>query len=295
MSNFKGFLHLVRPVNTLLCALTVVCGSIIAGSPLNYIYILFTRFSDLESWAIRTFAAALSASFILAAGNAFNDVCDLSSDSINTPNRSLPSGMVTQRSATVFAGILAVIGTGFSFPLGAAGIVVALCAVLLLFVYDIKLKGVPLVGNIVVASLGGLAFIYGGIAGNAVQRSLIPAVFAMLFHLGREIVKDAADIDGDSRTGIKTAATVWGVSAAAKIASVILIALSIIVTVPFIVGYFSFGYMILIAIGVWPVLFYATDTILRYRSHKSLCRVSFLLKAAMPAGILAVLVGFQGC
>jgi len=312
MSMLKGFFRLIRPVNTVICAFTVICGSIIGGKPLDYLYnvlisIYSSPFITNNSLSrtlctdrfqtcpyIKIFTAALSASFILAAGNAFNDVCDLSCDRINTPNRPIPSGMVTPDAAAFFAGMLALIGIGLSVPLGFTGIVVALCAALLLLAYDMKLKGVPLLGNTVVACLGGLAFIYGGIAGDAICRSLIPATFAMLFHLGREIVKDAADAQGDSKSGIRTYATLKGIEAAGMLASIVLIVLMVVIAIPFATGYFGRAYGIVIVLGVWPALVYGIVILLKNPTNENMRRVSRVLKVAMPVGIVAVLVGFQG-
>ena len=292
----KGFIQLARPLNMLLCGFAVACGGLIAGKPLDLACDLCSglMLPYMPQWAIRTLTASVSASLILAAGNVFNDVCDLDCDLINTPDRPLPSKRVTSKTASVFAMILAITGIALSFQLGLPGVIVALAASILLFIYDIKLKRLPLIGNIVVAFLGGLAFMYGGIAGNAVYRSILPAVFAANFHLGRELVKDAVDIKGDRSAGIKTTASVWGVNTACRIAAVILTALTVIVAVPFFTGYFGPVYFTIIAFGVWPPLVYSVIVLSKKPSVKRLRLVSFVLKADMPVGILALLIGFQG-
>ena len=296
MAALKGFIALTRPVNMLICGLSVICGAIIGDRPVTLFIELLTSpgRGSPPAWVFRTGAAALSASLILAAGNVLNDICDVSSDSINAPKRPIPSGQVTVRKAYYFFGILAVAGFIFAVPLGIPGIAVALTAFSLLVIYDIKLKGVPLAGNIVVAGLGGLAFIYGGIAGNCIGEALIPASFAMLFHLGREILKDAADIRGDKIAGIKTTATVWGVAAACRLASCVLILLAVVVALPSLTGRFGVVYTIYIALGVCPVLLYAAASSLTNQSESNLRRVSMILKVDMPLGIIAVLAGFQG-
>ncbi len=299
MKTLKGYIRLARPVNALICGLAVVCGGIIGDKP-------FTRLGEIASlissypgvtvspWVFRTLSAAVSASLILAAGNAFNDVSDLHCDRINTPNRPLPSGLMTPAAATVYALFLALTGLSTALPLGIPGVTLALFAVVLLFAYDTKLKGIPLMGNVSVALLGGLAFVYGGIAGNAVGRSLIPALFALLFHLGRELVKDAADVRGDKASGIRTAATVWGKAATCKLASVVFITLAVITAVPFATGYFGIVYLIIVVLGVWPVLLF-TAIVPRINVRENNLRTSaVLLKLAMPVGILAILAGFQG-
>ena len=296
MSILKGYIMLTRPVNMLICWLSVMCGGIIGDRPVTLFLELLTSLGrgSPPVWAIRTITAALSASLILAAGNILNDICDVSADRINTPNRPIPSGLVSIKEAKVFMGILGLAGLIIAIPLDIPGIAVAFTALFLLTAYDIKLKGVPLAGNFVVAVLGGLAFIYGGIAGNCVREAFIPASFAMLFHLGRELLKDAADIRGDNSAGIKTAASVWGVTAACRLASLVLISLAAVVVTPSVTGHFGVVYTIYIALGVCPVLIYAAASSLRIPSESNLRRISMILKVDMPLGIIAVLAGFQG-
>lgn len=299
MRTLKGLIQLARPVNMLICGLSVVCGGILGGKPFDRLVDIISLFSpqmnaNLQSWELRTLSGAVSASLILAAGNSFNDVRDLHCDKINTPHRPIPSGMVTPAGAAIFAMILALTGILLSLPLGIPGIAVALCAVTLLAAYDIKLKGVPLAGNITVAALGGLAFVYGGIAGNSITRALLPAAFAAFFHLGRELLKDAADVEGDLSSGLKTAATVWGKETSCLFASTVLIVLAVFTISPFTFGFFGVVYFLFIALGVWPVLLYASISSLRNSSEKNLRRISRLLKMDMPVGIIAILVGYQG-
>ncbi|MCK4824074.1 UbiA family prenyltransferase, partial [bacterium] len=107
MKILKGLIQLARPTNTLICGLSVVCGSILGGAPLDRIrdfisFFYYQTNSNLQSWELRTLSGAVSASLILAAGNAFNDVRDLQSDRINTPHRPIPSGLITSFGATIF-------------------------------------------------------------------------------------------------------------------------------------------------------------------------------------------------
>jgi geranylgeranylglycerol-phosphate geranylgeranyltransferase len=297
MRTLKGLFLLARPVNAVICGLSVFCGAILGGDPLARAagFLPFYSFgsgTNIQSWQFRTLSAMLSAALILAAGNVFNDVLDVRTDSINMPHRPIPSGMVSMPAAVMFAVILAVMGLALSLPLGTCGIAVAVLAVVTLAAYDIRLKGVPLAGNTAVAGLAGLAFIYGGIAGHGVGKSALPAVFALLFHLGRELIKDAADIDGDRAAGIRTAATAWGAGPSCRLAAAALMALAVVAVGPFTFGYFGFAYFAIIAVGVWPVLIYSSVSAVRNPSEQNLRRISTILKLDMPVGILAVIVGY---
>ena len=288
----KGLWAIMRPGNMLICATAVLCGGIIGGKPSERILTILSSPEYPE--AMLLICAALSASLILAAGNVLNDIRDVACDTVNAPKRPLPSGIITQKTAAIFSVILALAGLLLSIPLGFSGFVIAIAAVIVLVLYDFKLKGVPLAGNIAVSFLGAFAFIYGGVAGGSISQSFIPAVFAFFFHLGREIIKDAADFDGDYAAGIKTSATVWGKSNACTIAGVVLILLTFTTAIPFATGIFGSGYMILAAAGIWPVALLSAWSVTKNQSRANLSLVSTVLKIDMPLGILTVLAGFQG-
>lgn len=288
MRKLAGFVRLTRPLNMGICAASTIVGALLAGPPLTI------AASPPSGWGVRALAAALSSALILAAGNAFNDVRDLDTDRINAPERPLPAGDVTPRAATVFAALLALGGCSLAVVLGPVGVTVALSAVALLICYDMFLKRVPFAGNLTVSLLGGLAVVYGGIAGHAVARALIPAVFAVLLHLARELVKDAVDEPGDRSAGISTVATTFGIHRAARIAKVVLVLLCHVIYIPWAKGYFGVGYLTVLIIGVMPPLVYAVWLLHFGTGSSRMVRASAALKIAMPAGIIAMLVGFQG-
>jgi geranylgeranylglycerol-phosphate geranylgeranyltransferase len=297
MNSIIGFYRIVRPGNVLVCALSVISGGLIGGKPLELVSgasLSFLRGEGIPSWLLRVLFAALSASLVLAAGNVYNDVRDLNADRVNAPGRPIPSGLITSGAASIYAAALALAGILFALPIGIPSLLIAMIAVVLLAIYDIRLKGTPFVGNILVSLLGGVIFLYGGLAADAVIPALIPALFATLFHLGREIIKDAADLRGDRAAGIRTLATERGVRQSAAIAAGVFFVLAILATLPAACGRFGLGYLLIIALGVWPVLAYTTASSLIHPTEANLRRVALLLKLDMPVGIFAVLAGFQG-
>ncbi len=298
MRQFAGLIRLTRPVNMLICGISVVAGGSLGGPPLTRLGDLGIQlFSDgpggLFEWQWRTLLAAVSLSFVLAAGNVFNDVRDIECDRINAPSRPLPSGLVSPRTAGVFAAFLAILGLLAAVPAGLDLLAPAMGAVILLFWYDFTLKRVPLAGNIAVAVLGGFAFLSGGMAGYAPVEALVPAVFAFLYHLGREIIKDGADLPGDTAAGIRTVATVRGIGTTGWIAAAVLMLLAVAILVPFAAGWFGIPYLAMMALTVYPLLAWCIIHLFRVKSPEHFNRLSVILKAGMPAGILAVLIGFQ--
>ena len=109
---------------------------------------------------------------------------------------------------------LALAGLAAAWWLGPTTGLIATTVLLLLFVYSLCLKTTTLWGNVVVAVAGAAAFPFGAAATGSWGRSWIPAGFALLFHLGREIVKDLEDIAGDRTVGARTLPLRWGATAA---------------------------------------------------------------------------------
>jgi geranylgeranylglycerol-phosphate geranylgeranyltransferase len=102
--------------------------------------------------------------------------------------------------ARLLAVVLFVVGAGIVIPVTLAEPLVAvilIVAVALLLAYEFRFKQVGFAGNLVVAFLTGMVFLYGGAAaGNPVI--LLPfAVMAFLATLSREVIKDMEDIAGD--------------------------------------------------------------------------------------------------
>jgi len=81
---------------------------------------------------------------------------------------------------------------------------IVLFSIVLLFLYSKYLKRIPLLGNVTVAFLTGLVFIFGGVVVSNPGAAIVPAVFAFLINLIRELVKDMEDIEGDKIAGVIT-------------------------------------------------------------------------------------------
>ncbi|MGP8159168.1 MAG: geranylgeranylglycerol-phosphate geranylgeranyltransferase [Thermoplasmata archaeon] len=144
--------------------------------------------------------AGLSTACVTAGGNVLNDLLDLEGDRTNHPDRPLVTGEISVRAARGLAVALFVLGAAVVVPVAIEEPLVAvilLVAVALLLAYEFRFKKAGFAGNLVVAFLTGVVFLYGGAAaGNAIV--LLPfAIMAFLATLSREIVKDMEDVAGD--------------------------------------------------------------------------------------------------
>ena len=210
MSQLSAFFLLPRPLNGLITALSVGIGALTAD--------------QAPAWPAMLLAA-LSAAFINGAGNAFNDLLDIDIDRINRPLRPLPAGRLSPSAARMQSLLLALAGSALAFWLSPWHGLIALAVVVLLAFYSLSLKNSLLWGNVLVAFVGAIAFPYGALAAGDLGRSWIPALFAFLFHLGREIVKDIEDVAGDQIRGERTVPLSWGRAQAAVLAAFVYLVL----------------------------------------------------------------------
>ncbi len=276
MKKFLSYLKLTRPQNNLITAMSVLVGAAISG--------------DIESWG-GVFFACLSAFFISAGGNSINDFFDLEIDRINKPYRPLPKGEISPFSALRFSISLFLLGIILSFWVKPLSILVALVACGLLIIYSPLLKKRFLWGNLTVSLVSALAFFYGGIATDDFRLSLIPAAFALLFHLGREILKDVEDLKGDSSSGASTLPITLGVDFSLIICTLVFLSLIVLTVFPYIFHIFSFLYLLLVILGVDMVLGYVIWSMWHNPSFSNLHRLSNLLKMDMLLGLVAIYVG----
>ncbi len=163
-----------------------------------------------ESSGIKAFQMTLAAfvmAFGLAYGNIINDVFDLEVDRLAKSQRPLPSGRVSPRSANLLATTLAVGAFVISLFLPSPLALVVLVMIGLSYLYSWRLKGIAIVGNLVVAFLTGSTVVFGALAVGSLNlrvwlASLIIFWAFMLF----EVVKDIEDRRGDEQVGIVTIA-----------------------------------------------------------------------------------------
>lgn len=276
MKKILALLKLARPQNDLIVALSVLVGATVSG--------------DIGSW-LKVLLACVSAFFISAGGNSINDFFDLEIDRVNKPHRPLPRGEISRSSALGFSIFLFLLGMILSLWVSRLSILVALSASGLLLVYSWFLKRRFLWGNLAVSSVCALAFLYGGLATSDFRLSLVPAAFALLFHLGREVLKDVEDLKGDSSAGASTVPIQLGVNFSLWVCTWIFGFLAVLTLFPYILRIFSLPYLLVAIPGVDLVLAYVIWSMWRDRSRSNLHRLSNLLKLDMLLGLAAIYAG----
>ncbi|MGH0028756.1 MAG: UbiA family prenyltransferase [Myxococcota bacterium] len=159
-------------------------------------------------------ALAASNALLFAASMIFNDWHDWAEDRINKPSRPIASGRVPREAARRLGLLVFALGVAAAWPAGATFVAAALCVTAASVAYTVGLKGVPGLGNLVVALVTtyALACWMLWVAPGPVYVAL--AVGCGLARLGGEILKTAEDRPGDRACGVRTIATRWGTRAA---------------------------------------------------------------------------------
>jgi len=276
MKTIKGYIFLTRPLNQLIAFIAIFIGGFVTGT----IQPLF-----------RLLLACFSGTIISAGACSINDYYDIEIDRINKPNRPLPAGLVSLKQAYILSIVLFSLGIILSFFIHPLSFLIALTSSILLYFYSFRLKGTVLWGNLTVAFLTGLAFVYGGLAVGRVGKAFIVGTFAFFYHWAREIIKDIEDMKGDRSRGIETLPIRYGVKTALLWATVVLSSLILLTLIPYFMRFFSVSYLYVVIFGVDLFLVYVLVSMWRRPEPKNLGRLALVMKVDMFIGLLAVYIG----
>jgi len=274
----RAYVQLLRPLNVLIAILSIAAAAILAsGEPLDWSAIVL---------------ASMAGGLIAGGANAINDFYDIEIDRVNKRNRPLPRGAVRPREALILWMSVSVVGILVNFFLNWIALAIAASSVFILYLYSAIYKRSVLVGNFIVAFMTGLAFMYGGVAVGHTDRAVIPAVFAFLINLGRELVKDVEDIEGDAKERATTFAVKYGARPSLMIATTILIVLIGMTLYPYVADIYTVSYFVIVLI-VDAALLYVIVSMWKDQTPNNLGRLSLLLKWSMLLGLVAIYVGAQ--
>jgi len=273
---FKAYLDLTRPVNVGITMLSIPAASILAGAKPN-------------QW-LQVILAALTGGFVAAAANSINDYFDVNIDKINKPGRPIPRGDASKKEAWIEWLVLSCIAVSLNVALNKYAMGIVVCAVILLYWYSAQLKRTIVIGNIVVALMTGMAFMYGAVVVGNLGRAFMPAIFAFLVNLTREIIKDIEDMEGDKRENAMTLPVRFGTAPALWLAS-----LSIVLLIASTITAYQLN--IYTVLYLYPVLF--VDILLlavliamwKDQSPATMGRLSDGLKVCMLVGLIAIFLG----
>lgn len=280
MLRLRETLKLIRVVNCLLAMIGVAVGAYLTWLQPSY---------------YGPAVASLAAFLICAGGNVVNDLMDIETDRVNRPHRVLVRGALSKYEAVVLAVAVNLLALILALAVNMLVAIVAAAVILLLLAYNIRLKRVPLVGNAVIAIMGGLTFLTGGLAVDqmlalTLPGPLIPAGFALFFHIVREIIKDVQDLEGDRQVGIRTFPQVVGVRSSLSLALGLFVLLVLLTCLPILFGWYGSTYKIITVYIIDLPLLLLLIFVWGNPTPSMLRAASVGLKGGMALGIVALLL-----
>jgi len=179
------FAQLLRLGNCVIAVLGLMLAVLVA-----------TGASFLDYWLEAVIGAVVVFSFV-AGGNSLNDYLDREVDKLAHPERPIPSGRIRPATAIRLSAAAFVVSFASSLLLDLYSVLVVLSAIGIILLYELRTKAMGLAGNLSIAWLTGALFLLGGTMVGQVERTVAIAAMAFLATLGREIVKDVQDMEGD--------------------------------------------------------------------------------------------------
>ena len=260
-------------MNLLIAAASVVVAAMLAGAHAEH--------------ASQVAFAALSCALIAAGGYALNDLCDVDSDRINHPERPLVQNLLSRRTALAMWIVPTLAGLAAAWLARDEIFFIAFVWVIALFVYCVQWKRTVLAGNVLVAGATALAVYCGAAVTVNFEAAKLPALFAFLANLAREIVKDVEDAEGDKAAGANTLPIRFGERTALLAATVPLAALIVATVRPFLENQYGAAYLAIVLVAD-AVLAYCIFILVSAPNKIRLAKLSLLIKSSMAVGILAL-------
>lgn len=295
------YLKLIRYPNLLFIAFTQIVIK----------YGLFLPFEiDITLNAFGFSLLVISTMCIAAGGYIINDIYDVDIDKINKPKNVIVGRSITEKTANRLYIIFNVLGVGIGFYLanmigkpGFAAIFIIISA--LLYLYSSYLKGILLVGNLLISALVAFSLIIIPLFdllpaitdANRSTQSLIFSIildyslFAFFINFIREIIKDIQDINGDKKNDLNTLA----ISIGRKRTTNIVFGLGVLAVVAIVFYMYTYLYENEIAILYFlflilaPMLYFCFKSF-EAKSAKDYAHQSILLKIIMFLGVGSLLI-----
>ncbi len=229
-----GLLSMMRLPNCVMIGFAVVVGEVIASPVIS------------GRAALNGFMAGF---LLLSASMVSNDYFDREIDAINEPRRPLPAGIIKPSEALSFSVILGALGFLFAKNSGTVPLLIAALSIVVMVLYNSRVKKTGLLGNAFVSLNVAIPFVYGGfVVANPTWSLAIFSLLAFLSSMGREIVKGIVDVAGDTAKGVRSVAATKGNLTAAKYGAALFVIAVALSGLPLILGIVSAYYIPLVAI-----------------------------------------------
>lgn len=272
------YYKLSRPLNVFITITTIVIAAVITGK---------FSINPLLIYAI------ITAAFVAAGANVVNDIYDVEIDKINKPKRMIAAGKISLKQAWGFFYITYAIGITFALLSDSIMLIIAVFIAILLYIYSAYLKRTILWGNLTVSISAATVFLYGAQSVGHWKDGIIPAIFALFFHFGREVVKDMQDMEGDLTHNAVTFAGKYGKQKSIVLINIVFGVLIGITLIPFFLNIYNLYYLWIVLFGVDLILIGISITLWKFNDRASLGKISHLLKLDMLVGLLSIYIGVR--
>ncbi len=268
----KSFLELIRPVTVILGLMGVFVGGILGG---------------FQFVSLNLFFAMIVVVFMVAGAMALNDYFDIDIDKIAHPHRPIPSGRVSPKGSLQFAYVSFFIALLLSMVINMLSFGIIIFSTVLLVLYEKYFKNIGLAGNIITAFISSMALIFGGAAVGQAQNAMILAVMTFLIMLGREILKDVEDIEGDILTRVTLPMKI-GRKNALYAGCLAIIATVVLIPVPYWWNILSLWYIVII-IAASTLFIYSIALVLK--DIKNIGTTIEILRSGSAFALIGFIVG----
>ncbi|MCZ7603978.1 MAG: UbiA family prenyltransferase [Melioribacteraceae bacterium] len=276
MKKIFGLFRLIRFELPFSAGVCVVMGQLLA----------LNEFTSVSGILLGFFSVFFISASILVS----NDYFDVETDRINSPDRPIPSNLVTQSEALLFSIFLFLLGLTLSYLINLTTFIFSIILIAIGLLYNRKFKKYGIFGNLLVSFSVGMTFIYGGLSvGIPYEIAVIFfGVIAALIDLGEEIAADAMDIQGDLLIDSNSIAIKYGRTTALTISSMIFSFVIILTIVPFVLNWFTLEYIIPIAIMDFAIG-YSTIKLLRSQNEEGRKYIRWIYLGA-TAGLIVFII-----
>jgi len=227
-----------------------------------------------------------------------NDYLDVETDRINGRlERPLVKGTIAPRTALYLSAICFAISLIAGFLINEAAFIITIFFVVFAIAYNWKLKDLPLVGNVFIATTMAIPFIFGGYVYSASPPTVIwdIALLGFIAGLAREIVKSVEDMKGDIKARkSKTLPVLVGRGPSLFIASMLFLLFIPLTVVPFMgelaLGFASGFFLFIADLSILILSLY----LLYARRDKTFSIVRKYSLGAFFCGLMALLLASMG-
>lgn len=263
---------------------------IVLAQYLASIYILAHELPlRLVVFDLRLFVLVMASALVIAGGYIINSFYDSEKDLINKPRKSMLDRLVSQQTKLSTYFVLNFLSVLLASYVSFRAVVFFSAYIFGIWLYSHKLKRIPLVGNLVSATLSitpfFVVFVY---YRNFETVIFVHALFLFLLILARELIKDMENILGDMAQNYKTLPILYGM----RFSKICISALILLTLIPALLLIYNFevGYMYLYFMASIAFLLLFLILLWKAQSKKHFVLLHNILKFIIVMGVFSILL-----